>query len=102
LVGQATAKVKGNVSRSLAAKASLAVRIDALANQHDEEMGEEEDKCKLGVEFKQKVELRLKHLENNLLEGGNKKKFNTPKDSNDLKRKRDDTKDDQPRKFKRD
>jgi len=101
LVGQANAKVKGNVSRSLAAKASLAVRVDAFSNADNtaDDMGEN-DNCKLGIEMKQKVESRLKFLENKGLDNTTNKKFNMKKDENDLKRKREpDTQRDNPRKF---
>lgn len=89
LVGQASAKVKGNVSRTLAAKASLAVRIDAFSKTkgEDDEM-EEGEECQFGVNMKNKVEARLKWLEKKGTEDVNKKKFNMKGDDN-LKRKRD-------------
>jgi len=89
------------VSRSLAAKASLAVRVDAFSNAENtgDDMGEN-DNCKLGIEMKQKVESRLKFLENKGLDNTTTKKFNMKKDENDLKRKREpDTQRDNPRKF---
>jgi len=99
-VGSASTNIKGNVSRSLAAKASLAVRVDAFSKIED---GEDDSgsNCKLGLEMKAKIESRLKHLENKGQEDPNKKKFAMKKDGNDLKRKRenDDEKRDNPRKI---
>lgn len=57
LVGQSNPKLKGKMSRMLAAKASLAVRVDALG---------EESSNDLGIEHRAKLEARLKFLE----EGG--------------------------------
>ncbi|KAJ8256061.1 hypothetical protein COCON_G00199250 [Conger conger] len=54
LVGQTTAKNKGKISRMLAAKAALAIRYDALAEDATAEMG---------VENRAKLEARLRHLE---------------------------------------
>jgi len=54
LVGQASTRMKGKVSRMLAAKAALACRVDALA---------EETKTDLGVEHRLKVEERIRQLE---------------------------------------
>ncbi|XP_003701979.1 nop5 ribonucleoprotein [Megachile rotundata] len=54
LVGQSSAKNKGKMSRMLAAKASLATRVDALGE------GENFD---LGAEHKAKLEARLRILE---------------------------------------
>merc|ERR1712083_493081 len=54
MVGQASTKLKGKVSRMLAAKAALACRVDALA---------EESKTDLGVEHRLKVEARIRQLE---------------------------------------
>jgi len=54
LVGQASTKLKGKVSRMLAAKAALACRVDALG---------EETKTDLGVEHRLKVETRIRQLE---------------------------------------
>merc|ERR1719402_1623671 len=54
MVGQASTKLKGKVSRMLAAKAALACRVDALA---------EETKTDLGVEHRLKVESRIRQLE---------------------------------------
>lgn len=42
LVGQASAKIKGKVSRTLASKCSLCVRVDALGENPDGEMGLEQ------------------------------------------------------------
>lgn len=54
LVGQSNAKLKGKISRTLAAKASLAIRYDALG---------EGDDAELGLEHKAKLERRLKAME---------------------------------------
>ncbi|XP_029374831.1 nucleolar protein 58 isoform X2 [Echeneis naucrates] len=54
LVGQTTAKNKGKISRMLAAKASLAIRYDALGEDTNAEMG---------VENRAKLEARLRQLE---------------------------------------
>ncbi|KAL1517415.1 hypothetical protein ABEB36_001182 [Hypothenemus hampei] len=54
LVGQSSTKNKGKMSRMLAAKASLATRVDALG---------EDVTVNLGVEHKAKLEARLKMLE---------------------------------------
>lgn len=54
LVGQSAPRLKGKVSRMLAAKASLAVRVDALG----EDCG-----SVLGIDHRAKLENRLKSLE---------------------------------------
>lgn len=54
LVGQTTPKNKGKISRMLAAKASLAIRYDALG---------EDTNAQLGVETRAKLEARLRILE---------------------------------------
>merc|ERR1711892_334576 len=54
MVGQASAKLKGKVSRMLAAKAALATRVDALG---------EETNTDLGIEHRAKVESRIRMLE---------------------------------------
>ncbi|GMI79232.1 hypothetical protein HRI_001592500 [Hibiscus trionum] len=54
LVGQAAPKHKGKISRSLAAKASLAIRCDALGDDQDNSMG---------LENRAKLEARLRALE---------------------------------------
>jgi len=54
LVGQASAKLKGKVSRMLAAKAAIATRVDALG---------EETNPDLGIEHRAKVESRIRQLE---------------------------------------
>jgi nucleolar protein 58 len=54
LVGQASSKLKGKVSRMLAAKAALATRVDALG---------EETNTDLGIEHRAKVESRIRMLE---------------------------------------
>lgn len=57
LVGQSNQKIKGKMSRMLAAKAALACRVDALGENVTNE---------LGIEHRAKLEYRLKQLE----EGG--------------------------------
>lgn len=54
LVGQASAKNKGKISRSLAAKASLATRVDAFG---------EEATFDLGTDHRARLETRLRILE---------------------------------------
>ncbi|CAH8359807.1 unnamed protein product [Eruca vesicaria subsp. sativa] len=54
VVGQAGPKNKGKISRSLAAKAALAIRCDALGDGEDNSMG---------VESRLKLETRLRSLE---------------------------------------
>ncbi|KAH7518179.1 hypothetical protein FEM48_Zijuj09G0144200 [Ziziphus jujuba var. spinosa] len=54
LIGQAAPKLKGKISRSLAAKAALAIRCDALGDIQDNSMG---------LENRAKLEARLRNLE---------------------------------------
>ena len=54
LVNQASMKYKGKISRMLAAKSAIAIRVDALKEDVD---------GKLGVELRSKVEYRLRQLE---------------------------------------
>lgn len=54
LIGQAAPKLKGKISRSLASKAALAIRYDALGDGQDNSMG---------VENRLKLEARLRNLE---------------------------------------
>ncbi|KAK5780196.1 RNA-processing protein NOP58 PWA37_001417 [Arxiozyma heterogenica] len=56
LVGQATGKNKGKIARVLAAKAAVALRYDALAEDRD-------DSGDVGLEVRAKVENRLSQLE---------------------------------------
>lgn len=58
LVGQSSQKLKGKISRMLAAKAALATRVDAL--------GDDGTGTELGVEHRAKLETRMRILE----EGG--------------------------------
>lgn len=58
LVGQTNPKHKGKISRMLAAKVSLAARVDALG---------EDSGTTMGVENRAKLEMRLKALEENQL-----------------------------------
>jgi len=55
LIGQAPPKLKGKISRVLAAKTALAVRYDSF--------GEGETTTDIGLDSRAKVELRLKNLE---------------------------------------
>ncbi|XP_022143240.1 probable nucleolar protein 5-2 [Momordica charantia] len=54
LIGQAAPKLKGKISRSLAAKTALAIRCDALGDGQDNSMG---------LENRAKLEARLRNLE---------------------------------------
>lgn len=54
LIGSASAKNKGKIARSLAAKASLATRVDAFG---------EDVTMELGTEHRAKLEIRLRMLE---------------------------------------
>jgi len=60
LIGQAAPKHKGKISRVLAAKAALAIRVDALTDETDN--GGEIDTT-VGYEGRAKVEARLRQLE---------------------------------------
>jgi len=77
LVGQTAPKFKGKISRVLAAKAALAIRVDAL--------GEGEVNTSLGIDSRSKVELRMKSLEGgqtHRLSGTGKEKQNLEKYDN--------------------
>ncbi|XP_057499308.1 probable nucleolar protein 5-2 [Actinidia eriantha] len=54
LIGQAASKHKGKIARSLAAKAAIAIRYDALGDGQDNS---------LGLENRAKLEARLRNLE---------------------------------------
>merc|ERR1719199_549965 len=54
LIGQAAPKNKGKISRVLAAKTALAIRVDALG---------ESSEVSIGIEMRAKVEQRLRQLE---------------------------------------
>lgn len=56
LVGQTSAKLKGKVSRMLAAKAALAIRVDALG---------EDTQATLGMEQRADLERKFALLEQN-------------------------------------
>ena len=58
LVGQSGAKNKGKMSRMLAAKAALAIRVDALSDDVNNEMG---------IEQRAGLEKRLKQLESGIV-----------------------------------
>ncbi|CAG9312763.1 unnamed protein product [Blepharisma stoltei] len=57
IVGQATPKTKGKISRSLAAKCALCIRMDALGDQ---------ETATIGLQHKEALDKRVKFLENNL------------------------------------
>lgn len=61
LIGQATGKNKGKMARVLAAKASLGLRVDALADWDDDVA--EEDKAALGTEARYNLEKKLAAME---------------------------------------
>lgn len=61
LIGQATGKNKGKMARVLAAKASLGLRVDALAEWDDD--ATEEDKSALGTEARYNLERKLAGME---------------------------------------
>jgi nucleolar protein 58 len=61
LIGQATGRNKGKMARILAAKASLGIRVDALA-EWDEDVTEEE-KAALGTEARFNLERKLAGME---------------------------------------
>ncbi|CAF0777660.1 unnamed protein product [Brachionus calyciflorus] len=58
LVGQSGAKYKGKVSRMLAAKAALAIRVDALG---------EDNNSNMGIEQRAVLEKRLQQLEQGII-----------------------------------
>lgn len=58
LIGQAAPKNKGKISRVLAAKASLAIRVDALSDETADQLD-----TTIGYEGRAKVEARLRQLE---------------------------------------
>eukprot|EP00180_Rhodochaete_pulchella_P002854 Plantae.Rhodophyta-Rhodochaete_pulchella.ctg45.p2 GENE.Plantae.Rhodophyta-Rhodochaete_pulchella.ctg45~~Plantae.Rhodophyta-Rhodochaete_pulchella.ctg45.p2 ORF type:complete len:539 (-),score=142.51 Plantae.Rhodophyta-Rhodochaete_pulchella.ctg45:2265-3881(-) len=62
LVGQAAPKLKGKISRVLASKCALSIRVDALGEDPD-------DDGSLGVENREKVERRLRQLEGRPMAG---------------------------------
>ncbi|KXZ47074.1 hypothetical protein GPECTOR_38g311 [Gonium pectorale] len=57
LIGQSAPKYKGKISRVLAAKCALSIRVDALGDTND---------ATVGIEARQKVEARLRQLEGKL------------------------------------
>ena len=58
LIGQAAPKFKGKISRVLAAKCALSIRVDALG---------ESSEATIGIEGREKVEARLRQLEGKTL-----------------------------------
>lgn len=61
LIGQATGRNKGKMARILAAKASLGIRVDALAEWDDDVT--EEEKAALGTEARFNLERKLAGME---------------------------------------
>ncbi|KAJ5692925.1 Nucleolar protein 58 [Penicillium macrosclerotiorum] len=61
LIGQATGRNKGKMARVLAAKASLGIRVDSLAEWDDDVT--EEDKAALGTEARFNLERKLAAME---------------------------------------
>lgn len=61
LIGQASGKNKGKMARVLAAKASLGLRVDALAEWEDEVT--EEERAALGMEARFNLERKLAGME---------------------------------------
>merc|ERR1712216_361843 len=58
MIGQAAPKHKGKISRVLAAKCALSIRVDALG---------ETSEASIGIEDREKVEMRLRQLEGKTL-----------------------------------
>ena len=58
LIGQSSQKFKGKISRVLAAKCALAIRVDALGDSAD---------ATIGIESRAKVEARMRQLEGKVL-----------------------------------
>ncbi|KRX08155.1 hypothetical protein PPERSA_01700 [Pseudocohnilembus persalinus] len=80
LVGQASTKLKGKISRTLAAKTALCIRCDALG---------ENEEAEIGVESKVYLEKRLRYLEH---QSGNtnfetKKQYTTSGNNNNTQNK---------------
>ncbi|KAJ3255858.1 Nucleolar protein 58 [Boothiomyces macroporosus] len=65
LVGQAGPKIKGKIARTLATKAALAIRCDALGDAETPEVG---------VELRTKIENRLRQLEGKAVQKSNTSK----------------------------
>jgi nucleolar protein 58 len=57
LVGQASSNIKGKISRSLAAKCALSIRLDAVGEQTEPT---------IGLQHKEMIESRMRYLENHL------------------------------------
>ncbi|KAJ1567250.1 Nucleolar protein 58 [Cladochytrium tenue] len=65
LVGQAGPKIKGKMARTVATKAALAIRVDALGEaEADADPNADPAAPAVGVELRAKVEDRLRQLEN--------------------------------------
>lgn len=69
LVGQTSAKLKGKVSRMLAAKAALAIRVDALG---------EDTQATLGMEQRADLERKFALLEQNAVRLSHEQIFPSP------------------------
>jgi len=66
LVGQAAPKNKGKISRVLAAKCALGIRVDALSDETTEQVD-----TTIGYEGRAKVEARLRQLEGGSISASN-------------------------------
>lgn len=64
LIGQASGRNKGKIARGLASKTALGLRVDALANDDEDD---EEQRSILGVSSRIKLENRLRTLEGRAL-----------------------------------
>jgi nucleolar protein 58 len=71
LVGQAGQKIKGKIARTVATKAALAIRYDALG---------EGESAEFGIEMREKVEARLRQLEGKSFKSANSSAAKTKKD----------------------
>ena len=79
LVGQTNPKIKGKISRSLASKCALCVRVDALGENTEGEIGKKSKKL---------IEARISALEGNIAGGNLMKERKTEKyNANDNKKK---------------
>ena len=79
LVGQTNPKIKGKISRSLASKCALCVRVDALGENTEGEIGKKSKKL---------IEARISALEGNIVGGNLMKERKTEKyNANDNKKK---------------
>ncbi|CAG8896051.1 unnamed protein product [Penicillium nalgiovense] len=80
LIGQATGRNKGKMARILAAKASLGIRVDSLAEWGDDVT--EEDKAALGTEARFNLERKLAGMEGKPIKPrGEARKYNSDADA---------------------